>query len=106
MDAVAVSRCIVNAGKGVTIIPDNAETTGTVRLLRPAIRNNMPSMVEDIVRGVTAAFVNAHTREWDRRTSHILLKRCRERSHFLEQGRRTGNLFFYTAPNVLSMNPR
>ena len=56
MDAVVLSVCAIHAGEGMTIIPDNAEMGGTVRLFDSALRKKMPSMMEETIRGVTAAF--------------------------------------------------
>jgi amidohydrolase len=55
-EAVVISICKINAGKGLNIIPDSVEMGGTVRLFDPALRDNMASMMEKIITGVTSAF--------------------------------------------------
>lgn len=55
-DSVVMSICTIHGGKGSTTIPDKVEMRGTVRLFDPAVRERMPSMMEEIVRGVTSAF--------------------------------------------------
>ena len=44
----------------MTIIPDSAEMGGTVRLFDQALRKKMPSMMEETIRGITAAFSAAY----------------------------------------------
>jgi amidohydrolase len=56
MDAIILSICTIHAGDGNTIIPDNVDMGGTVRMFEPAVRKKMPSMMEEIIRGVTSAF--------------------------------------------------
>jgi amidohydrolase len=55
-DSVVLSICAIHAGKGLTTIPDKVEMGGTVRLFDPAIRDRIPSMMEEIIKGVTSAF--------------------------------------------------
>lgn len=55
-DSVVLSICTISAGEGMTIIPDTVEMGGTVRMFNPALRKKMPSMMEEIIRGVTSAF--------------------------------------------------
>ncbi len=55
-DSVVLSICTIHGGKGPTTIPDRVEMSGTVRLFDPAIRERMPSMMEQIIGGVTSAF--------------------------------------------------
>ncbi len=56
LDSVVLSICTIRAGEGMTIIPQTVEMGGTVRLFNPDLRAKMPSMMEEIVRGVTSAF--------------------------------------------------
>jgi amidohydrolase len=55
-DSVVVSICTLHAGTALTVIPDRVEMGGTVRLFHPNLRDRMPSLMEGIIKGVTAAF--------------------------------------------------
>lgn len=59
-DPVVVSICTIHAGDGPTIIPDTVRMSGTVRLFDSAIRESMPSMMDEIIGGVTTAFGASH----------------------------------------------
>ena len=56
MDSVVLSICTIRTSEGMTIIPDNVELGGTVRLFNPGLRKKMPSMMEKVIEGVTSAF--------------------------------------------------
>ncbi len=56
LEPVVVSICTIRAGDGMTIIPDTVDMGGTVRSFDAGIRKKMPSMMEEIIRGVTSAF--------------------------------------------------
>ncbi|RJP71391.1 MAG: amidohydrolase [Candidatus Abyssobacteria bacterium SURF_17] len=56
MEAVVLSICTIHAGTAMSIIPERVEMSGTVRLFDAKLRESMPSMMEEIIRGVTAAF--------------------------------------------------
>ena len=60
MDPVILSICTIRGGVGNTIIPDTVEMGGTVRLFDAGIRDRMPSMMEEVIRGVTSAFGAAY----------------------------------------------
>ena len=61
MDSVVLSICTVHAGDGPTIIPDAVELSGTVRMFNSALREKIPSMMEQIIEGVTSAFGAKHS---------------------------------------------
>jgi amidohydrolase len=44
-----------HAGDAANVLPGRAELTGTVRTFDPAVRERMPQLLEEVVRGVTAA---------------------------------------------------
>jgi amidohydrolase len=56
VDSIVVSICTVRTSEGMTIIPDTVELGGTVRLFNPDLRKKMPSMMKQIIEGVTSAF--------------------------------------------------
>ena len=44
-----------HAGDAPNVLPERAELTGTVRSFAPEVRKRIPALLEDVVRGVTAA---------------------------------------------------
>ena len=56
MDSVVLSICTLKAGDGPTIIPDNVELSGTVRMFDRSLREKIPEMMEQIIEGVVSAF--------------------------------------------------
>ena len=44
-----------HAGDAPNVLPERAELTGTVRSFAPEVRERIPALLEDVVRGVTAA---------------------------------------------------
>jgi amidohydrolase len=56
LDSVVLSICRIHAGESMSVIPDTVEMGGTVRLFDPRIREAIPSMMEEVIRGVTSAF--------------------------------------------------
>ncbi len=56
VDSIVLSICTLRAGTAMTIIPDRVDMGGTVRLFEPSIRERMPGLMEEIVRGITSAF--------------------------------------------------
>jgi amidohydrolase len=56
MEPAVLSICTIRGGTGNTIIPDTVEMGGTVRLFDASVRDRIPSMMEEIIRGVTSAF--------------------------------------------------
>ena len=59
-DPVVLSICTIHGGSGSTIIPDTVKMSGTVRLFDPAIRKNMPPMMDEIIGGIASAFGATH----------------------------------------------
>jgi amidohydrolase len=55
-EPVVVSICTIHAGTALNIIPDRVEMGGTVRLFDPGLRERMPSLMREIIEGVTRAF--------------------------------------------------
>lgn len=52
---VVVSICTLQAGTASNVIPDRAELSGTVRCLDPAVREQLPELLESLVRASAAA---------------------------------------------------
>jgi amidohydrolase len=55
-EPVVISICTIHGGTAVNIIPDSVEMSGTVRSFDSDVRDRLPSMMEEIIRGVTTAF--------------------------------------------------
>lgn len=55
-EPVVVSVCSIHGGTAVNVIPDKVDMSGTVRLFDPGLRERMPALMEDIIKGVTSAF--------------------------------------------------
>jgi amidohydrolase len=53
--AAVVSVGAFNAGEAPNVLPGRAELAGTVRTFDREIRERMPALIEDVVRGVTSA---------------------------------------------------
>jgi amidohydrolase len=56
VESIVVSVCTIHAGTAMTVIPDRVEMGGTVRLFDPGLRDQIPALMEEIIRGVAAAF--------------------------------------------------
>jgi amidohydrolase len=55
LERAVLSVGAFHAGDAPNVLPDRAELAGTVRSFDPGVRERMPQLIEDIVRGVTAA---------------------------------------------------
>jgi amidohydrolase len=55
LESAVVTIGAFHAGDAPNVIPGRAELRGTVRSFDPAVREAMPRLIEDIVRGVTSA---------------------------------------------------
>jgi amidohydrolase len=55
LEPAVVTVGAFNAGDAPNVIPGRAELSGTVRSFHPDVRERMPALVEDVVRGVTSA---------------------------------------------------
>lgn len=56
LDSVVVSTCSFKAGTGWNIIPNTAVLEGTVRSFDPEIRNQLPNMMERIIKNTAATY--------------------------------------------------
>jgi amidohydrolase len=56
LDSIVLSICSISSGEGMTIISDTVEMGGTVRMFNPKLRKKIPSMMEEIIGGITSAF--------------------------------------------------
>jgi amidohydrolase len=55
LDRAVLSVGAFRAGDAPNVLPDRAELAGTVRSFDPGVRERMPQLIEEIVRGVTSA---------------------------------------------------
>ena len=55
LESAVVTIGSFHAGDAPNVIPGRAELQGTVRSFDPAIRERLPGLVEDVIRGVTSA---------------------------------------------------
>ena len=55
LQSVVVTVGAIHAGQACNIIPERVEMRGTVRAMDPDLRERLPAMFEDVVRGVTSA---------------------------------------------------
>jgi amidohydrolase len=55
LDRAVVSVGAFRAGDAPNVLPDRAELAGTVRSFDPAVRAQLPVLMEEVVRGVTSA---------------------------------------------------
>jgi amidohydrolase len=55
LERAVLSVGAFHAGDAPNVLPDRAELAGTVRSFDPGVRERMPQLIEEVVRGVTAA---------------------------------------------------
>jgi amidohydrolase len=55
LEPAVLSIGAFHAGDAPNVLPERAELAGTVRSFDPAVRERMPALLEDVVRGVTSA---------------------------------------------------
>jgi amidohydrolase len=66
LEAAVVTVGAFRAGDAPNVIPGRAELAGTVRSFAPAVRDRLPGLVEDVVRGVTSAHGAAYELDYRR----------------------------------------
>jgi amidohydrolase len=66
LEAAVVTVGAFRAGDAPNVIPGRAELAGTVRSFAPAVRDRLPGLVEDVVRGVTSAHGAAYELDYQR----------------------------------------
>ena len=67
MESAAISICHMKAGKTHNVIPNEVMLEGTVRTLKPEIRNKIPEMMEAILDKTTSIYGAKYTFEYDYR---------------------------------------
>ena len=55
LERAVLSVGAFHAGDAPNVLPDRAELAGTVRSFDPGVRERMPQLIEEVVRGVTSA---------------------------------------------------
>jgi amidohydrolase len=55
LEPAVVTVATFHAGDAPNVIPGRAELAGTARSFAPGVRNRLPGLIEDVVRGVTSA---------------------------------------------------
>jgi amidohydrolase len=55
LERAVLSVGAFHAGDAPNVLPDRAELAGTVRSFDPGVRERMPELIEQVVRGVTSA---------------------------------------------------
>lgn len=55
LQSVVVTVGAVHGGQASNIVPERVEMRGTVRAMDPELRERLPGMLEDLVRGITSA---------------------------------------------------
>ena len=64
LEPAVVSVTTFHAGKAHNVIPNSAVLTGTVRTFDPKLREDIPQLMERLVRGVTGAFGATYTLDY------------------------------------------
>jgi amidohydrolase len=64
-ESAVVTIGAFHAGDAPNVIPGRAELAGTVRSFDPAIRERLPRLIEDVIRGVTSAHGAEYELEYD-----------------------------------------
>jgi amidohydrolase len=55
LESAVVTVGAIHAGDAPNVIPGRVEMAGTARSFDPAVRERLPGLIEDVVRGITAA---------------------------------------------------
>lgn len=69
---VVLSIGTIHGGYRYNVIADEVEMTGTVRTFSPAVRDEVPKRMEEIVKGVTAAFGATYELQYTRQYPPVI----------------------------------
>jgi amidohydrolase len=65
-DPLVITISTFNAGSAANIIPDEAELTGTTRTFDDDLRERLPLMMENVIKGITAAHGGSYEFEYNK----------------------------------------